>query len=80
MAKLRSPDSLLTKLENMQVGDEIWVKKSNGYVSDNIATTKMKYKERNYRQTSVLTHPDKPFDENIKLSDFEKVIFITRVA
>lgn len=79
MAKLRSPDSLLTKLENMNIGDEIWTKKSNGYVSDNIATVKNKYKERKYRQTSVFTHT-KSFDDNIKLSDFEKIIFITRLA
>lgn len=79
MAKLRSPDSLLTKLENMQIGEEIWTKKSNGYVADNIATIKNKYKERKYRQTSVYTHI-KPFDDTIKLEDFEKVIFITRMA
>ena len=64
MAKLRSPDSLLTKLENMQIGDEIWTKKANGYVADNIATIKNKYKERKYRQTSVYTHI-KPFDDTI---------------
>lgn len=79
MAKLRSPDSLLTKLENMQIGDEIWTKKSNGYVADNIATIKAKHKERRYRQSSVYTHI-KPFDDTIKLEDFEKVIFITRLA
>lgn len=79
MAKLRSPDSLLTKLENMQIGDEIWTKKSNGYVADNIATVKNKFKERKYRQTSVFTHL-KNFDEDIKLKDFEKIIFITRLA
>ena len=79
MAKMRSSDSLLTKLENMQVGEEIWTKKSNGYVADNIATMKARYKERKYRQTSVYTHI-KPFDDTIKLTDFEKVIFITRMA
>ena len=79
MAKMRSPESLLTKLENMQIGEEIWTKKSNGYVADNIATIKNRYKERKYRQTSVFTHI-KPFDDTIKLEDFEKVIFITRMA
>lgn len=79
MTKLRSPDSLLTKLENMQVGDEIWTNKANGYVADNIATVKARYKERTYRQTSVYTH-EKPFDDTIKLSDFKKIIFITRLA
>lgn len=77
--KARSPDSLLTKLENMDIGSQIWTKKSNGYVADNIATVKKTYPDRKYRQTSVTTHI-KPFDENITLKDFEKVIFITRIA
>ena len=79
MAKKRSPDSLLTKLEAMQVGEEIWTKKSNGYVADNIATIKKKYPNSKYRQTSVFTHTC-PFDDKIKLADFERVIFITRIA
>lgn len=79
MAKMRSPNSLLTKLENMAVGDEILSEKSNGYVSDNIATIKMRFPDRKYRQTSVFTHL-KPFDENLKLNDFKKVIFVTRIA
>lgn len=77
--KARSPDSLLTKLENMDIGSQIWTKKSNGYVADNIATVKKTYPDRKYRQTSVTTHI-KPFDENITLKDFEKVIFVTRIA
>lgn len=77
--KARSPDSLLTKLENMDIGSQIWTKKSNGYVADNIATVKKAYPDRKYRQTSVTTHM-KPFDENITLKDFEKVIFVTRIA
>ncbi len=77
--KARSPDSLLTKLENMDIGAQIWTKKSNGYVADNIATVKKTYPDRKYRQTSVTTHM-KPFDENITLKDFEKVIFVTRIA
>lgn len=79
MAKKRSPDSLLTLLENMQVGDEIYTKKANGYVADNIATITKRFIGRKYKQTSVYTHI-KPFDENIRLKDFEKVIFITRVV
>ena len=79
MAKFRSPDSLLTKLEKMMVGDEIWTEKSNGYVSDNIATIKKRFPDHNYRQTSVFTHL-KPIDDDIKLKDFKKVIFITRIA
>lgn len=79
MAKMRSPDSLLTKLENMVVGEEILTEKSNGYVSDNIATVKTKFPDRKYRQTSVFTHV-KPFDDNLKLEDFKKMIFIIRIA
>lgn len=79
MAKMRSPDSLLTKLENMVVGEEILTEKSNGYVSDNIATVKTKFPDRKYRQTSVFTHI-KPFDDNLKLEDFKKMIFIKRIA
>lgn len=79
MAKKRSPESLLTLLENMQVGSEIHTNKSNGYVADNIATVTKRFSGRKYKQTSVYTHI-KPFDENIHLTDFEKVIFITRVA
>ena len=79
MAKMRSPNSLLTKLENMAVGDEVLSEKSNGYVSDNIATIKTRFPDRKYRQTSVFTHLE-PFDENLKLKDFKKVIFITRIA
>lgn len=79
MAKMRSPDSLLTKLENMVIGEEILTEKSNGYVSDNIATVKTKFPDRKYRQTSVFTHI-KPFDDNLKLEDFKKMIFIKRIA
>ena len=79
MSKVRSPGSLLTKLENMQIGEDFWTKKSNGYVSDNIATVRNRYKERKYRQTSVLTHT-KELDDSTKLSDFERIIFVTRIA
>lgn len=79
MAKMRSPDSLLTKLENMEVGDEILTEKSNGYISDNIATVKKRFPDRKYSQTGVFTHV-KSLDENLKLSDFKKMIFITRIA
>jgi len=79
MVKKRSLDSLLTKLEDMPVGSEIWTKKSNGYVADNIATVKKRFPDRKYKQLSVRTHI-KPFDESICLADFEKVIFITRLA
>jgi len=79
MAKFRSPNSLLTKLENMSIGDEIYTDKSNGYVSDNIATMKKKFPDRKYKQTSVFTHT-KPLDDTLKLKDFNKIIFVTRVA
>ena len=79
MAKKRSVDSLLTKLENMDIGTEIWTKKSNGYVADNIATVKKHFPGRKYKQFSVYTH-EKPFDENLRSTDFQKVIFISRLA
>lgn len=79
MSKKRSPESLLTLLENMQVGTEIYTNKSNGYVADNISTVTKRFPGRKFKQTSVYTHI-KPFDENITLADFEKVIFITRIA
>lgn len=79
MTKKRSPDSLLTRLENMQIGEEIWAKKSNGYIADNISTVVHRFPGRKYKQTSVYTHV-KPFDETIKLADFERIIFIIRVA
>ncbi len=79
MAKKRSPDSLLTKLELMNVGDQIWTNKSNGYVADNISTIKKQYPDRKYKQNSVYTH-NKPLDEHIRLSDFKRIIFVTRIA
>lgn len=79
MAKKRSPESLLTLLENMQIKDEIYTTKSNGYVADNIATVTKRFPGRKYKQTSVYTHI-KPFDETITLKDFKKVIFVTRLS
>ena len=46
MSKPRSKDSLLTKLENMKINDELFVDKANGYVSDCIHTVKLRYKNR----------------------------------
>jgi len=79
MAKKRSPESLLTLLENMQIKDEIYTTKSNGYVADNIATVTKRFPGRKYKQTSVYTHV-KPFDETITLKDFKRVIFVTRLS
>lgn len=79
MVKRRSPDSLLTKLENMEIGDEIWTTKSNGYVADNISTITHRYEGRKYKQLTVFTH-SKPLDNQIKLHDFQKIIFITRIS
>ena len=42
MPKPRSANSMLTKLENMSIGDEIFTDKSNGYMSDIINTIKNK--------------------------------------
>lgn len=77
MSKPRSPDSILTKLENMKVGDEIFVKKSNGYCSDNINTTIKRFPGRKYRQLSIYTHDGAEFTS---LKDFYKIICITRIA
>ena len=56
MAKPRSKDSLLTKLENMNISDELFVDKANGYVSDCIHTVKSRFPNRQYKQLSVYTH------------------------
>lgn len=77
MPKPRNPDSLLTKLENMQVGDQIFVKKSNGFVADNINTIVKRNPGRRYRQQSLYTH-EKP--EFTSLDDFTKIICIIRLA
>lgn len=77
MPKPRSSESILTKLENMKVGDEIFVKKSNGYCSDTINTTIKKFPGRRYTQLSVYTHDGSTFKS---LKDFYKIICITRIA
>lgn len=77
MPKPRSADSLLTKLENMQIGDELFTDKSNGYVSDNISTIKKNFPERRYSQLSLYTHEKL---EYTSLKDFKKIICITRLA
>lgn len=77
MSKPRSPESILTKLENMQVGDEIFVNKTNGYCSDTINTTVRKFPGRKYTQLSVYTHEG---PEYTSLKDFKKIICITRIS
>lgn len=77
MAKGRSAESMLTKLENMNVGDQIWTKKSNGYMSDIINTITKRHPTRKYKQTSVYTHLSPTFS---RLEDFEKIIFISRIS
>lgn len=77
MSKPRSPESILTKLENMKVGDEIFVNKSNGYCSDTINTTIKKFPGRRYTQLSVYTHEGATYNS---LKDFHKIICITRIA
>jgi len=76
MPKPRSADSMLTKIENMQVGDEIFTDKSNGYVSDNISTIKKKHPNRRYVQISVYTHNG----TYTSLKDFKKIICISRLS
>ncbi|MBR2240106.1 MAG: hypothetical protein IKO49_03725 [Bacilli bacterium] len=75
MSKPRSKDSLLTKLEDMKVDDELFVDKANGYVSDCIHTVKLRYKTRVYKQLSVYTHIKPEFTS---LKDFKKIICIIR--
>ena len=75
MPKLRSANSMLTKIENMNVGDEIFTDKSNGYISDNISTIKKKYPNRRYSQLTLYTHEKL---EYTSLKDFKKIICITR--
>jgi hypothetical protein len=77
MSKPRSADSMLTKIENMQVGDEIFTDKSNGYISDNLNTIKKKFPDRKYTQLSIYTHEGPTYTS---LKDFKKVICITRLA
>ena len=74
MPKPRSANSMLTKIENMNVGDEIFTDKSNGYISDNI---KKKYPNRRYSQLTLYTHEKL---EYTSLKDFKKIICITRLA
>ena len=77
MSKPRSPESILTKLENMQVGDEFFVNKTNGYCSDTINTTVRTFPGRKYTQLSVYTHEG---PEYTSLKDFKKIICITRIS
>ena len=76
MSKPRSPNSMLTRIENMQVGDEIFTDKSNGYISDNLNTIKRRFPGRRYTQLSVYTHEGPTFTS---LKDFKKIICITRL-
>lgn len=76
MSKPRSPNSMLTKIENMQIGDEIFTDKSNGYISDNLNTIKRRFPGRRYTQLSVYTHEGPTFTS---LKDFKKIICITRL-
>lgn len=77
MSKPRSPDSLLTKLENMEVNDQIFVKKTNGYISDIANTVCKNFPGRKYTQITVYTH-EKPTFTSLK--DFTKIICVTRIA
>lgn len=76
MSKPRSPNSMLTRIENMQIGDETFTDKSNGYISDNLNTIKRRFPGRRYTQLSVYTHEGPTFTS---LKDFKKIICITRL-
>jgi len=73
----RSVDSLLTKIEDMQIGDEIFTNKSSGYVSDSIGAIKRQFPSRRYVQMSILTHEGATYHS---LKDFKKVMSITRLS
>lgn len=73
----RSPNSMLTKIEDMSRGDEIFTDKSNGYVSDCIDTVKRSFPLRRYCQQTLYTH-EKPTFKSLK--DFKKIICITRLS
>ena len=76
MPKPRRADSLLTKLENMVIGEEFFTDKSNGYVSDIINTVKHNFPGRRYSQLSIYTHEGPTFTS---LKEFKKIICITRI-
>ena len=75
MGRPRTAESMLTKIENMEVGQEIFTEKSNGYISDNLDTMKHRYPDRGYRQVTVYTHPEPVFTS---LKDFKKIICVVR--
>lgn len=77
MPKPRSADSMLTKLENMSIGEELFTDKSNGYMSDIINTIKHKFPGRRYTQMSLYTHEGSNYTS---LKDFKKIICITRLS
>lgn len=77
MSKPRSPESLLTKLEDMKVGDQIFVKKTNGYISDVANTVCKNFPGRKYTQITLYTHEKLEFTS---LKDFSKIICVTRVS
>lgn len=77
MPKSRSADSMLTKLENMSIGEELFTDKSNGYMSDIINTIKHKFPGRRYTQMSLYTHEGSNYTS---LKDFKKIICITRLS
>ena len=82
MPKPRSADSMLTKIEAMQIGDEIFTNKSNGYIADNISTIKKKYPGRRYTQMSY-NYTDKIDAKTgfpISSQDMKKIICISRLS
>lgn len=78
MPKPRSADSLLTKLEEMNVGDEILSLKNQGYISDNVATIKKRFPGRSYTTCTRWTHEG--LEIPLSSKDYIKVIYIMRTA
>lgn len=76
MPRPRTKESMLTKIENMQVGEELFTDKPPGYISDNLDTIKLSYPKRKYSQLTIYTHIGSTFTS---LKDFKKMICITRL-
>lgn len=78
MPKPRSAESLLTKLEQMEIGDEIYSFKNQGYISDNVSTVKKRFPGRSYTTCARWTHDTPELPTSSK--DFIRVIYIMRTA
>lgn len=76
MPRHRTENSMLTKLENMEIGEELFTDKPGGYISDNLDTIKLNFPNRKYSQITIYTHLGSTFTS---LKDFKKMICVTRL-